>query len=1048
MATYLPGVTDYIPQIQPFTPDFNAYSGALNFKQSKHDAARKQLSSIYGSLLNAPLTRDDNANTRDKFFKTIEQDIHKMAGMDLSLAANSEAAAGVFNQLLDNKAIVKDMVWTKNFQSQMQRAEGFKNCVDPEKCGGQWWEGGERLLAYNRDAFRNASADQAMNFGNAEFVAAQDVTKKALALAKEADLNVSVDQITGQWITTTKNGPLIIQPLQNLFMGSIAKDPKVMEYYKAQSELQRKDFMYSNKEQYGSLEGAEQAYITQMSQGIDKLFAGTQRALEEQVTTTQQKKAKLEKAANGAVPEKRSRLEQMHGEFNKLEEGYSSTLDVVKGVNGEVDVARNNQKYTGDQIDRILSTYSLGNDIGKIAQTLAYKDYEVSHKANPYGVEAASFRNRMLLEEFKHRNSMELARLKGELKNAGEKIDAGGGAEQNTPEGVEVLGGTTINEQDVNLYENNQRGFKEFSKDRGGLRLDLSRNEKAILGDVIKRTRVAADQGDAQAREDYVALGEAYVSSLSKSQGKVGDPGRGDYKLPDNSEQKAKAVNLKKALSKASTASEKYKIIRNANLDLSAIRGGQVDHMYNSIASDMINPSKSENPVLRDYLAPVWQASKNQRMNISAKQEALKQYDQWYAKEAADVIQGMKSSNKYDTKMIDAMEAYVDLDTGHTRNKTEFIKELTNKGYSKTTAEDLWGADKRKSWNDPNQWGDGTYNVAASIIDGIGTTVAGILGGEFAGYGFEYDSPEDVANWGGYSKKGATTKGNPRHAEWDSQRFAKAGIHDEWKRAFTEFAEPDGNRASLHITGAGDHHAKGQRYSVVDPKAYRSIATMGTVCFLKDALNDPKAIFDMGGFKANTPGSDDKSKQIAQRILSDMMTIQKGEGRPLADVTYADIAGGNGSNVGINIKLTNQSYLNKYKGSKDNPGLFKDYMNQLANEGITIYMDRNKAKNVFTQGSKKSSLENLMDWTGKVDFDQSPYFKDFAIKAVEGGYNATGMIQSGIKEDGTLEWQYYDSFHQAGTDLNSLISKYDDFIATIHSQNAAIEKKYSLEHGR
>ena len=60
MATYIQGVTDYIPQIQPFSPDYNFYSGVLQFKQSKHDAARKQISTLYGSLLNAPLTRDDN----------------------------------------------------------------------------------------------------------------------------------------------------------------------------------------------------------------------------------------------------------------------------------------------------------------------------------------------------------------------------------------------------------------------------------------------------------------------------------------------------------------------------------------------------------------------------------------------------------------------------------------------------------------------------------------------------------------------------------------------------------------------------------------------------------------------------------------------------------------------------------------------------------------------------------------------------------------------------------------------------------------------------
>ena len=122
MATYIPGVTDYIPQIQPFEPDYNFYQQALTFRQSKHDAAREQLSTLYGSLLNSDLTRDDNIQSRDNFFKTIEQDIKKMSGMDLSKSQNTHAATSIFNQMLDNKNIVKDMNWTKEqWQEQVDK---------------------------------------------------------------------------------------------------------------------------------------------------------------------------------------------------------------------------------------------------------------------------------------------------------------------------------------------------------------------------------------------------------------------------------------------------------------------------------------------------------------------------------------------------------------------------------------------------------------------------------------------------------------------------------------------------------------------------------------------------------------------------------------------------------------------------------------------------------------------------------------------------------------------------------------------------------------
>jgi hypothetical protein len=52
MATYIPGITDYIPQAQPFRPDFNMLGNMLQTKQSRYDANHKQLSSIYSTLLN------------------------------------------------------------------------------------------------------------------------------------------------------------------------------------------------------------------------------------------------------------------------------------------------------------------------------------------------------------------------------------------------------------------------------------------------------------------------------------------------------------------------------------------------------------------------------------------------------------------------------------------------------------------------------------------------------------------------------------------------------------------------------------------------------------------------------------------------------------------------------------------------------------------------------------------------------------------------------------------------------------------------------------
>ena len=88
MATYLSNMTDYVPQIQSFTPDFNFLGNVLQTKQTRYDAAHEQISSLYGSILNAPMSRTDNVEKRAEMFKMIDGEIKRISGLDLSLQQN------------------------------------------------------------------------------------------------------------------------------------------------------------------------------------------------------------------------------------------------------------------------------------------------------------------------------------------------------------------------------------------------------------------------------------------------------------------------------------------------------------------------------------------------------------------------------------------------------------------------------------------------------------------------------------------------------------------------------------------------------------------------------------------------------------------------------------------------------------------------------------------------------------------------------------------------------------------------------------------------
>lgn len=143
MATYIQGVTDYIPQIQAFQPDLNFYGNVMQTRQSRFDAAAKKINDLYGSLLYSPLSRESNIKRREEFFKVIDNDIKRISGLDLSLKQNEDQALAVFDGFYKDKYMLADMAKTKNAHAQLQRGENFKYCTDKEKCGGQYWDQGK-----------------------------------------------------------------------------------------------------------------------------------------------------------------------------------------------------------------------------------------------------------------------------------------------------------------------------------------------------------------------------------------------------------------------------------------------------------------------------------------------------------------------------------------------------------------------------------------------------------------------------------------------------------------------------------------------------------------------------------------------------------------------------------------------------------------------------------------------------------------------------------------------------------------------------------------
>jgi len=391
MATYIQGVTDYIPELQPFQPDFNMLANVLQTKQSRYDAAHKQLSSVYGTLLNSPMLRQENIDSRDQFFKSIDQEIQRMSGIDLSLQQNQTTAMDVFKGLYEDKNVVKDMMWTKNYMNELNRADAFKSCVDPKKCGGSWWEGGVKALNYKAQEFKNTSTEDALNFSDASYVAAQDFTEDALKLAKDSGFEVKFDEVKGDWIVTTKNGKEMIQPLADFYLSRYGNDGKIVEFYKTRAYLNRMDWVTANLSNYADANEANMAYISNLVEASKRQVTQGKQEASEAADIAKTRSQRIDKTIKeqGYIPS----MNWLEGWREDKEEVGSTeqTLQVYDDADNNLKalgINRDNVRFAVDNFDSVMGFNMLRETTYNVAEGYARLNQEVTIKENPYAVQA------------------------------------------------------------------------------------------------------------------------------------------------------------------------------------------------------------------------------------------------------------------------------------------------------------------------------------------------------------------------------------------------------------------------------------------------------------------------------------------------------------------------------------------------------------------------------------------------------------------------------------------------------------------------------------
>jgi len=125
MANYL-GQPDFIPDIQPFQPNWDVVDKTLRLKQGSYDQGYSSLQGTYSGLLNMPQLKQDQISKRDKFLKDAFKNLGDLSSVDLSLPENVASANNVFAPLYNDTEFLGNSSISKHYQQQEQYADSLR----------------------------------------------------------------------------------------------------------------------------------------------------------------------------------------------------------------------------------------------------------------------------------------------------------------------------------------------------------------------------------------------------------------------------------------------------------------------------------------------------------------------------------------------------------------------------------------------------------------------------------------------------------------------------------------------------------------------------------------------------------------------------------------------------------------------------------------------------------------------------------------------------------------------------------------------------------
>ena len=422
MATYISGVTDYIPDFQPFQPDYNFYNNVLQTKQNQYDKNYKQLNNLYGQLYYQDVTRDSSNKMKDDYLKNIDYELKRVSGLDLSLEQNVEQAKQIFRPVYENKNLMKDMALTKNYKDERSRAIALASSKNKDDRGA-YWDVGIKDMDYRLEEFKNAAEADVLSFGNIMYTPNVNATQQYLDFAKKYNLSVDITQPdeTGMYMVRQKNGDLIVPTLQKMFYADYINDPALQKKYSTEAYVKRKDEAKARATKYGNNEVlAEKEYLKEQFLFLKDYTKEKEKQAEAAVTTSTNQKNNVEQdISNGDVnPFQPAYLQKIQQAIEVDEIVYKHSRDLAQEIDpngnsysGTTNITSvdgldlDNLELARFNVDRMHASYLAEKDIISAADAYSKNDMIYKREISPLGLETVRHQNAMARDQENNRRA-------------------------------------------------------------------------------------------------------------------------------------------------------------------------------------------------------------------------------------------------------------------------------------------------------------------------------------------------------------------------------------------------------------------------------------------------------------------------------------------------------------------------------------------------------------------------------------------------------------------------------------------------------------------